>query len=119
MVEREDVNIISNLKLLDPKIKRRKLVLAQAWNNWDFKMYFGSSLQEQVHELDVLDYSMFAFTESLDRGNLPTMPGDLSGVLITFGNRAFAKWSKPTRKDLEETVEKSFRTKINFSKEAQ
>lgn len=111
-----DTNLLEHLQVLEPKIKHRKLVLEKPWNNWTFQMFFGPSVDREEEELDMLEFTLFGYTDSLKSGPVPSMPNDLSGVLISFDNRAFAKWSKPTRAELEDTVQKSFSCEIDFTK---
>ena len=111
-----DTNLLEHLEVLEPKIKYRKLALEKPWNNWTFQMFFGPSVDREDAQLDMLEFTLFGFTDSLNRGPVPDMPNDLSGVLISFDNQAFAKWSKPTRPELEDIVQKSFSCEIDFKK---
>ena len=103
-----ETNLLEHLEVLEPKIKHRQLVLEKPWNNWTFQMFFGPSVDKEDVEstVNVLEFTMFGYTHSLKTGPVPDMPNDLSGILISFDNQAFAKWSKPTRIELEETVQK-------------
>jgi hypothetical protein len=115
MINLHDESIMSSIELLEPKFKSRKQVLEKPWHNWVFRMYFGHSLSEYDDKCSALEYTLFGFTESLDAGVTPSMPEDLSGILIRFNNRAFAKWSKQSRPELELVVEASFNTSNIFS----
>ena len=114
-MQQEDVSILERLELLEPLIKYRRLVLERSWSNWNFKMYFGPSFENSDEECPILDYTMFGYTHSLDSGITPSMPSDLSGIMIKFDNKAFAKWTKSTKPTLLETVENSFNTKDIFT----